>query len=99
MRRTLLATALAAGALIAPAAAEATSPDIVISEVYGGGGNSGAIFKNDFIELYNRGTTAIDVSTWSVQYGSAANNFTLRTNLSGTIQPGAYYLVEESAGA
>src|SRR5207249_4835668 len=26
---------------------------IVISQVYGGGGNSGAAYKNDFIELFN----------------------------------------------
>src|SRR5204863_6052271 len=30
------------------------APDhIVISQIYGGGGNSGATFKNDFVELYN----------------------------------------------
>ena len=27
---------------------------IVINELYGGGGNSGATLKNDFIELINR---------------------------------------------
>jgi hypothetical protein len=26
---------------------------LVISQVYGGGGNSGATYKNDFIELLN----------------------------------------------
>ena len=36
--------------------ARAISPDIVISQVYGGGGNSGATLTNDFIELFNRGT-------------------------------------------
>ena len=29
---------------------------VVISQVYGGGGNTGAAYKNDFIELHNRGT-------------------------------------------
>jgi uncharacterized protein len=34
----------------------AASPDIVISQVYGGGGNSGAQYTHDFVELFNRGT-------------------------------------------
>ena len=53
-----------------PAAAVSTT--VVISQVYGGGGNAGATFKNDFIELYNVGAVAVDVSTWSVQYAAAA---------------------------
>src|SRR5262245_60268236 len=48
----------------------ALSPDIVISQVYGGGGNSGATFTNDFIELFNRGTTPVNISGWAVQYAS-----------------------------
>ena len=40
-----------------PTGVQAVSANIVISQVYGGGGNSGATFKNDFIELYNLGTT------------------------------------------
>ena len=45
--------------------------DVVISQVYGGGGNSGATLKNDFIELFNLGGAAVNVTGWSVQYGSA----------------------------
>ncbi len=78
--------------------AEAVSSDIVISQVYGGGGNSGATFTNDFIELFNRGTSAVDVSGWSVQYASASGSSWSVTNLSGTIQPGQYYLVQEAQG-
>src|SRR5689334_13261168 len=44
---------------------------IVISQVYGGGGNSGAPLKNDFIELFNRGSAPVDITGWSVQYASA----------------------------
>ena len=71
----LIALALAFGVLVplaAPAPTEAVSPDVVISQVYGGGGNAGATLTNDFIELYNRGESAVDLSTWSVQYASAA---------------------------
>ncbi|MGO1393774.1 MAG: hypothetical protein ACTIKK_10535, partial [Agrococcus casei] len=37
----------------APAAQAAPSTGLVISEAYGGGGNGGAKFNQDFIELYN----------------------------------------------
>jgi endonuclease G len=79
--------------------AHAASPDIVISQVYGGGGNANATLKNDFIELFNRGTSPVIVTGWSVQYGSATGTSWAKTDLTGTIQPGRYYLVQESAGA
>jgi hypothetical protein len=82
---------------------------IVISQVYGGGGNSGSTYKNDFVELYNRGSTPVDVTGWSVQFTGPTGAFAaqttatpptpLTTNLSGTIQPGHYYLIQESQGA
>jgi hypothetical protein len=80
--------------------AEAVSTSVVISQVYGGGGNSGSTYTNDFIELYNRGTTTVDLTGWSVQYASAASSSPWgATPLSGTIAPGHYYLIKESQGA
>ena len=73
------------------------SADLVVSQVYGGGGNSGSKYKNDFIEIFNRGTVAVSVSGWSVQYASATGSSWSVTPLSGTIQPGHYYLVQEAA--
>jgi kumamolisin len=67
---------------------------VVISQIYGGGGNSGATYKNDFIELYNRSTNAVDLSTWSVQYASSTGTSWTKANLSGAIQPGRYWLVQ-----
>ncbi len=72
---------------------------VVISQIYGGGGNSGATFTNDFIELFNRGTTPISLTGWSVQYTSAAGTSWQMTPLSGTLAPGQYYLVQQAAGA
>jgi predicted extracellular nuclease len=81
----------------------AASTSIVISQVYGGGGNTGATFKNDFIELYNGGSSSVDVTDWSVQYASSAGSSWQVTSLclSGTcsIAPGKYFLVQEAAGA
>lgn len=71
---------------------------VVINEVYGGGGNSGAVYKQDFIELYNNGATAVDLSTWSVQYASATGTTWTRTNLVGTIAPQGYYLIQQATG-
>ena len=48
--------------------AHAGSANIVISQVYGGGGTTtGAVYKDDFVELFNRGPAAIDVTGWTVQ--------------------------------
>jgi predicted extracellular nuclease len=77
---------------------EAASTNVVISEVYGGGGNTGATYKNDFIELFNLGTTPFDLTGWSVQYGSAAGTTWAVTPLAGTIPIGGYYLIQEAAG-
>ncbi|HSS39327.1 MAG TPA: lamin tail domain-containing protein, partial [Polyangia bacterium] len=74
------------------------SATLVVSQVYGGGGNSGATYKNDFIELFNRGTTAVSVTGWSVQYASSTGSSWSVTALSGTVQPGHHYLVAEAAG-
>ncbi|MNO22443.1 Trifunctional nucleotide phosphoesterase protein YfkN precursor [compost metagenome] len=74
----------------------------VISQVYGGGGNTGAKYKNDFIELYNPTDTDIDLTGWKVRYASATGTFidkaTLFTPLSGSIPAGRYFLIQEAAG-
>lgn len=82
-----------------PREAQALSVDIVISQVYGGGGNSGAAYKNDYIELFNRGTTEVNVDGWSVQYASSTGSSWTKTDLSGSILPGQYYLIQEAAGS
>jgi len=75
-----------------------TPPALVISQVYGGGGNSGATLKNDFIELFNPGGASVSLTGYSVQYASAAGTTWQVTALSGSIPPGGYYLVQESQG-
>ena len=79
----------------------ANSP-LVITQIYGGGGLTGATYRNDFIEIFNRGKTTIDfsVTPYSVQYADATNAFTtLKTDLiTGTIGPGQYFLIQEASG-
>ena len=76
--------------------------NLVISQVYGGGGNSGATYKNDFMELFNPTQNAITITNWSLQYNSATSTTTtwIKTKLpTVTILPGQYYLIQQAAGA
>lgn len=84
---------------------QASHSSIVISQVYGGGGNTGATLRNDFIELFNRGTQTVSLAGWSMQYTSATGtglfgaNATLITELpSVSIAPGHYLLIQEAQG-
>lgn len=94
-----VAAALSALAVVQPATPSGLSHTIVISQVYGGGGNSGATLTHDFVELFNRGNAPVDVTGWSVQYASSAGSTWTVTALSGTIEPGGYYLVQQAQGA
>ncbi|WP_241839833.1 endonuclease/exonuclease/phosphatase family protein [Frankia sp. CcI49] len=82
-----------------PSPANALSADVVVSAVYGGGGNSGATIKNDFIELANLTASPISVEGWSIQYASAAGAVFQLTALHGSIPAGGRYLVQQAAGA
>ena len=100
-RLTVLAALLAGFA--APAFA---SSDIVISQVYGGGGNTGAAFKHDFVELFNRGAAPISLEGMSIQYTSSNGpgatgtaNWGVAALPAKTLQPGQYLLMQLAAGA
>jgi len=80
-------------------AASTGGTHLVISQVYGGGGNSGATYRNDYIELFNPTCSSISVDGWSVQYAGATSSSWAVTNLSGSVAPGKYYLIQEAAGA
>jgi uncharacterized protein len=57
--------------LVFSASSAFASNAVRISQVYAGGGNSGAIYNQDFVELFNSSAVAVDISGWSLQYGSA----------------------------
>jgi len=91
-------------AAVAPALA-VVSPNLVISEVYGGGGNAGATHTHDYIELYNRGAAPATLNGLSLQYASAtgtgnfgANTGQLTELPDATLAPGQYFLVQEAGG-
>jgi hypothetical protein len=98
-RVRLLLALLFAGALVVAPAARSASSDMVVSQLYGGGGNSGASYANDFVELFNRGATAVDLGTWSIQYASATGTSWQATPLTGSVQPGKHFLVQLASAA
>ncbi len=94
-----LGFALAATPLAVTPPASASSIGLVISEVYGGGGNTGAPYTNDFIELQNTTGAPISLSGMTVQYRSATGTTSQVTSLSGSIPAHGHWLVAEAAGA
>lgn len=70
------------------------SAQVIIYEMYPGGGNSSAVYQDDFIVLYNTGASSVDLSTWSIQYASATGTSWDKQNLSGTIAAGGYFLIK-----
>ena len=81
-------------------AGSASAQNVVISQVYGGGGDVTATHTHDFIELHNRTSAPISLAGWSVQYAQPNGTTWFVTNLSGSIPANGYYLVAQaSSGA
>ncbi|MDD5463803.1 MAG: lamin tail domain-containing protein [Candidatus Moranbacteria bacterium] len=70
---------------------------IMIYEVYGGGGNSGAIYDSDYVVIYNSAEDEISLDGWLLQYASFNGLFTSgkTTPLSKTVSAKGYYLVSQ----
>lgn len=68
---------------------------VVISKVYGGGGNDASGYNGDFAELFNRSTIPINLTGWSFQSCRISDQgFDSRIAfLSGIINPGEYRLI------
>ncbi|OLT23313.1 hypothetical protein BJF81_11585 [Ornithinimicrobium sp. CNJ-824] len=82
--------------------AHAAGTTLVINEVYGGGGNSGATWTNDFVELFNGTDTEIDLTGYTVQYYSSAGGPGGSNNtcvLAGSVAPGDHFLTQQAAGS
>ena len=81
--------------------AVASQAQVVISQVYGGGGNAGATLTHDYVELFNKGTVSVTLSGYTLQYASPTGAFgasNLQTLPDITILPGQYFLIQESQG-
>lgn len=98
-RINLAASLFVAALLLATPSALAATSSVVVSQVYGGGGNAGATYQSDFVELFNRGGAAVDLTGWTVQYASSTSTSWSGTPLTGSIQPGRHYLVQLASTA
>lgn len=110
VRRSALSASAAIGLILGllpgtVAPALAASPNLVISQLYGAGGNTGALYQNDYVELYNRGGSAVDLDAYSIQYASAAGTGSFGATVnqltelpSYVLNPGAYILIVEAGG-
>ncbi|HEY0416818.1 MAG TPA: lamin tail domain-containing protein [Gaiellaceae bacterium] len=97
--RHLLLLPLVLALLAAAVTARASgSPSLVVAELYASGGNSGAVYANDYVELFNRGTSTVDLTGWTLQYASAASTSWATTALAGAVAPGQAYLVQLASG-
>ncbi len=98
--RLLFSFVVTAALLAVSQGAQAATSSLVVSQIYAGGGNTGAAYANDFVELFNRGSSSVDLSGWTLQYASAASSSWSTVALSGSIDAGRYYLVQlASAGS
>ena len=86
--------------------AHAASANVVISQIYGGGGKNGATYTHDFVELFNRGSSSVNLKDWSLQYTSATGtgNFGSSPDLitplpEMMLAPGQYLLIAEASNA
>ena len=100
MKRIHLLVLLSALALPLGAASARGSGagSLVVGEVYAAGGNSGAVYANDYVELFNRGASSVALDGWTLQYASASSTSWQSTALSGTVPAGGRYLVQLASG-
>ena len=79
---------------VAVTSLQASAAGLVISQIYGGNGNT---YNRDYVELFNASNQAVNINGWSIQYSSATGTGLFSANgittLNATIQPGQYYLV------
>jgi hypothetical protein len=113
--RRLAACATAAAVLAlcllkgpAPAARAQTlsgSPNLVISQVYTRGGEEGAAYQNDFVEIFNRGNAPVDMNNWALHLafntGIAPTTWYIKffSPAGIVVQPGRYVLIKLAGGA
>ena len=100
--KKLVTTLCTVAALAVVANASFAANAVRISQVWSGGGSTSAsaTYNVDYVELFNYSGVAVNISGWTVQYGSAAGNWgssavNIFTFPAGTfIQPCKYLLVQ-----
>jgi hypothetical protein len=86
----------------ATTAAAIPADHLAISQIYGGGGDAGAFYNADYVEIFNRSTSGVNLNNYSIQYldgqSPLKSIWTGKVKLPNVILPaGQYYLVQMSA--
>lgn len=72
---------------------------VVISAMYAGGGNTGATYTHDYIEIFNASNAPVDITGWSVQYSNPVSAHWQKTFLPEIVMlPGQYLLARQDDG-
>ncbi|MFL6334991.1 MAG: DUF4214 domain-containing protein [Pyrinomonadaceae bacterium] len=96
---TILALLLCSSNEPARAQSVSGSPNFVISQVYTRGGEAGASYDRDFIEIFNRGTESADMNNYTLHLSSisgpipASISVKLVSSRGIVVQPGHYLLI------
>ena len=95
---------LAAAALAAIGFCNSAHGALVIQQIYGDAGfDSNATYQNDYVDLYNSGTAAFNLTGINLEYGSStgavgANSFEFFPLPSTSLAAGGYFLIEMAGG-
>jgi hypothetical protein len=68
--------------------------ELVISQIWGSGGDNPTGYRNDYVELYNRGNGAAHVDGWTIQFAQAGSAVWNASSLFGVVPPGKYLLLQ-----
>jgi hypothetical protein len=98
MKKLLVLLSVIGVLAAASSASGSGTGSIVVGQVFAAGGNSGAPYTNDYVELFNRAATAVSISGWTLQYASATGTVWASTALSGSVPAGGHYLVQLASG-
>ncbi len=93
-----MATGVVAAGLLWLATLVAGRGQVVISQIYGGGGNAGAPYRNDFVELFNAGAGTVSLAGWAIQYASGGGSSWQAQALQGQLGPGRHFLIQLASG-
>src|SRR5690606_29085626 len=88
------------GATAVVTVAQSSSCTVCVSQVFGGGGNTGAPLSADFIELFNATGSPITLDGITAEYSPATSSSWQSIALDGhSIAPGGYLLIQLRSGS
>src|SRR2546421_178717 len=82
-----------------------TQSTLVVSQIYTRGGEPGAAFQNDYIELFNRGNASVDMNGWGLHIALKSSPIPTAATIKFVssrgipVEPGRYLLIKLAGGA